>query len=57
MPESSDPLSDDEVSHWVLHPGRFIGIGMSQKTCLYCFLYAATEYGTGVRVQESLRSQ
>ena len=57
MPESSDRLSDDEVSHWVLHPGRFIGIGMSQKTCLYCFVYAATEYGTGVRAQESLRSQ
>ena len=25
---------------------------MSQKTCLYCYVYAATEYGTGVRAQE-----
>ena len=51
MPESRDRLSDDEKSHWVLRPGRFIGIGMSQKTCLYCYVYAATEYGTGVRAQ------
>ena len=51
MPESHKKLSDGELGHWARCPGRFTGVGMSQKTCLYLYVYAATEYGTGVRAQ------